>query len=123
LNRLTWVAVGAALCALSVAAGAFGAHALKARLSADSLALWETAAKYAMYGGLGLAMTGLIGSQLPRTGFEIAALAITVGTVIFSASLMSLALGAPRWFGAITPLGGALMILGFVLVAWTVLKN
>ena len=56
---LNWIALGAIGCAVAVAAGAFGAHGLRARLDADALALWETAARYLMYGSLGLVVIGL----------------------------------------------------------------
>lgn len=113
---MNWLAIGALVCAASIVAGAFGAHALAARLAAESLVLWETAARYLMYGGLGLALIGLAGrlGSLPLTapGWSLFA-----GTLLFSGTVFALALGSPRWFGAITPLGGLLMIVGFVLFA------
>lgn len=110
--------IGAVACALSVIAGAFGAHGLEARLDPAALALWETAARYLIYGGFGLLVTGLLSQHGSRRGLDAAALSLTVGSLIFSGTVFALALGGPRWLGAVTPLGGAGMILGFLLLAW-----
>ena len=112
-----WVAVGAVGCALAVIAGAFGGHALGSRLDERSLQLWETAARYLMYGAFGVLLAGLAGTRWP--GMERAAWALLAGTVVFSGTVAALALGGPRWLGAVTPLGGTLMIVGFLLFAWT----
>ena len=119
-NAALWI--GPALCALSVMAGAFGAHGLKARLTAEALELWETAARYLIYAGLGLTLVGIVGRQWTRPGFDWAAVALLVGAVVFSGTVAALALGAPRWLGAVTPLGGLLLILGFALFAWTAFR-
>ena len=116
------IASGALICALAVVAGAFGAHGLKARLSAESLALWETAARYLIYSGFGLTLVGLVARQWPRPGFGWAASALVVGGVVFCGTVAALALGGPRWLGAVTPLGGLLLILGFLLFAWTAFR-
>lgn len=116
------LAAGALWCALAVAAGAFGAHALAERLDVRSLALWETAARYLMYGGLGAILAGMAGLQWPRAGFDYAGLALLVGAAVFSGTVAAIALGAPRWLGAITPIGGLLMIAGFLAFAWTALR-
>jgi uncharacterized membrane protein YgdD (TMEM256/DUF423 family) len=112
-----WVAAGALGCALAVVAGAFGAHALAGRLDERALQLWETAARYLMYGSLGLVLVGLAAARWP--GAERAAWALLAGTVVFAGTVAALALGGPRWLGAVTPLGGTLMIVGFLLFAWT----
>ena len=114
--------IGPALCALAVLAGAFGAHGLKARLAPESLALWETAARYLIYAGFGLTLLGIAARQWPRSGFDWAAGSLLVGAAIFSGTVAALALGGPRWLGAVAPLGGLLLILGFVLFAWTALR-
>ncbi|WP_412029534.1 DUF423 domain-containing protein [Deinococcus yunweiensis] len=102
---------GAVLAALGVALGAFGAHALKSQLSADLLASFETGVRYQMYAALALIALGSTGRP------QRAGLWLTLGAVIFSGSLYVLALSGVRWLGAITPIGGALMIGGFVLAA------
>ena len=112
-----WIATGALCCALAVVAGAFGAHGLKARLDADALALWETAARYLIYGGFALVLVGLAGLRAAGRGLDLAAICLLTGSLIFSGTVAFLALGGPRWLGAVTPIGGTLMIAGFVLFA------
>lgn len=109
---------GALLCALAVAGGAFGAHALRGRLEPRDLELWETGARYLMYCGLALLVFGLAARQQARPGYTIAAQILLVGALVFSGTVAALALGAPRWLGAITPLGGLLIIVGFLVFAW-----
>ena len=115
----TWISAGALCCALAVVAGAFGAHGLERRLDADALALWETAARYLMYGGLGIVLTGVTALHEPRRGFDTAAALLLAGSVVFSGTVGALSLGGPRWLGAVTPLGGLLLILGFVALGWS----
>ncbi len=115
---MPWVSVGAVGAALSVIAGAFGAHALADRLDARALALWETAARYLMVGGLGLIGLGLAQAHRAHRYFRPAGIALGLGAVVFSGTLFAMALGAPRVLGAITPLGGAGMVLGFVLFSF-----
>ncbi|HEX5758384.1 MAG TPA: DUF423 domain-containing protein [Thermoanaerobaculia bacterium] len=120
----SWIAIGALLAASAVAAGAFGAHALAARLDARALALWETAARYLMYSGLGLALLGLFARQAPASGaLRAAGWCLLLGAAIFSGTVFALALGGPRLLGAVTPLGGTLLILGFLLFAWAALRG
>lgn len=117
---LNWIAVGAVAAALAVVAGAFGAHALAARLDARSLALWETAARYLMYGGLALVLVGLAERGGLRSGA--AGWCLLLGSALFSGTVAALALGGPRWLGAVTPLGGVLLIAGFLLFAWSAIR-
>jgi uncharacterized membrane protein YgdD (TMEM256/DUF423 family) len=119
---MPWIALGAFGAALAVAAGAFGAHALAARLDAHALALWETAARYLMYGALGILALGLAARQSPARGFGGAGWCLLAGTLLFSGTVGALALGSPRWLGAITPLGGLLLIAGFLLFGWAALR-
>lgn len=112
-----WIALGALLCALGVAAAAFGTHALSARLDARSLELWELASRYLIYGGFALCLVGIVAFQRLERGFDNPALALFAGTLIFCGTLAAMALGGPRWLGAVTPVGGALVILGFLLFA------
>lgn len=119
MTARAWLALGAFVAAAAVIAGAFGAHGLKARLDADALALWETAARYATYSGLALMAIGLTGlvdrSTSPSTWLATAPWLLSFGVLIFSGTVAVLALGGPRWLGAVTPLGGLLMIVGLVL--------
>jgi len=118
---LNWISIGAFAAALAVIAGAFGAHALADRLDAHHLTLWETAARYLMYGALSLVLLGLAargsGGGAPG-GYGVAGWSLALGTLVFSGTVASLALGGPRWLGAVTPLGGLLMIAGLAFFGW-----
>jgi uncharacterized membrane protein YgdD (TMEM256/DUF423 family) len=115
---MNWIFIGALCAALSVIAGAFGAHALAARFEPRELQLWETAARYLMYGALSLVMLGLFARQGAARGVNGAGWCLFLGSVIFSGTVFSLAAGGPRWLGAVTPFGGTLMIVGFLIFAW-----
>jgi uncharacterized membrane protein YgdD (TMEM256/DUF423 family) len=104
---------GALLAALGVALGAFGAHALSDALGPDRIGWWQTAVQYQMWHAVGLVAMAALPLRLGR-----AATLLAGGTVIFSGSLYILALTGARWLGAITPIGGALMISGWLLLAW-----
>jgi uncharacterized membrane protein YgdD (TMEM256/DUF423 family) len=114
---MNWIALGALLAAVAVAAGAFGAHGLAARLDERALALWETAARYLMYGAFALLANGLW-ARLAGRGADGAGWCLLLGSVVFSGTVAVLALGGPRWLGAVTPLGGTLLIAGLLLFAW-----
>ena len=112
------IVVASVLMALAVAFGAFGAHALKTRLPPDMLAIWQTGVTYHAWHalallGLGLLMLHAQGSAALRY----AAWLFVAGIVLFAGSLYLLALGAPRWVGAITPFGGVAFIAAWIAVA------
>ena len=115
--------IGALSGFLGVAAGAFGAHALKARLTEDMLAIFETGARYQMYHALALVLIGVLGLVRPTPAFTGAGWAWTIGTILFSGSLYILALTGIRTFGAITPLGGLGFLIGWALLAWGTLRS
>jgi uncharacterized membrane protein YgdD (TMEM256/DUF423 family) len=115
-NRI--LVAGALLAASGVMLGAFGAHALRASLDPVRLGWWQTAVQYQMWHAIGL--VALAAAPLPRPGRP--ALLLTLGTLIFSGTLYLMALTGIRWLGAITPLGGAMMILGWLLLAWKARK-
>jgi uncharacterized membrane protein YgdD (TMEM256/DUF423 family) len=115
-------ATGALLAMLAVAAGAFGAHALATRVPADRLAIFEIAVRYQMYHALGLFALSWAISRWPGGSFGTAAWLILAGTVVFAGTLYAMTFGAPRWLGAVTPIGGALMILGWGAAAWSALR-
>ena len=112
-----WIVLGAANAFLSVAAGAFGAHALKARLSPELLTIFETGARYHMYHALGLIAVGLVAQARPSPLLPASGWAMLAGIVLFSGSLYALALSGVRALGAITPLGGLGFLVGWVLLA------
>jgi uncharacterized membrane protein YgdD (TMEM256/DUF423 family) len=120
---MNWIFLGALLGAVSVIAGAFGAHALAARLEPRELALWETAARYLMYGAFAIILLGLFGRQGSAKGVAGAGWCLLAGSLIFSGTVFALALGSPRWLGAVTPIGGTLLIIGFLIFAWAALKG
>lgn len=116
-----WLFLGALSAFVSVAAGAFGAHALRTRLTPDMLAVFETGARYQMYHSLGLIALGLLAQQRPSALLDAAGWALTAGIVLFSGSLYALSLSGIRVLGAITPLGGLGFLVGwalFALAAW-----
>ena len=107
---MNWIMIGAILGFVSVAAGAFGAHALKAILTADRLEIFETAVRYQMYHSLAILVAGLLGASQAAWSFFL-------GILVFSGSLYLLVLTDRRWFGAVTPIGGVLFLVGWVLLA------
>ncbi|MEF8792402.1 DUF423 domain-containing protein [Thiohalorhabdus sp.] len=118
-----FLVLGALVAALGVGLGAFGAHGLKERLSADMLAVFETGVRYHLVHALGLIAVALTAFHLGETGwFKGAGWVMVVGLVIFPGTLYALALGGPRWLGAVTPLGGTAFIVAWVLLAVAVLR-
>ena len=114
--KANFVSVGAACAAVGIALGAFGAHALRATCSDAQLALWETATRYWLVGAFGMLLFGLARRQ--REQSPLPGWLLLTGSLLFSGSLYALVLGAPRAVGAITPLGGLLLIGGFLSFAW-----
>jgi uncharacterized membrane protein YgdD (TMEM256/DUF423 family) len=112
-----WLILGAASAFLSVAAGAFGAHALRARLAPDLLTIFETGARYHMYHSLGLIAIGLLSQLRPSPLLNGAGWAMSAGILLFSGSLYVLALSGVRALGAITPFGGLGFLAGWLLFA------
>jgi uncharacterized membrane protein YgdD (TMEM256/DUF423 family) len=113
------LALAALLMLVAVAAGAFGAHALKTRLSPDLAAVWQTAVQYHAWHALGILAAGLLLLQWPdRHLLAIAAWLFVAGIVLFSGSLYGLALSGVRGLGAITPIGGVAFLAGWATLAW-----
>lgn len=109
----TFFRLGALSALLAVAAGAFGAHALRARLDPAALAVFETGARYQMYHALALLAVAWAASRWPSPWIARAGWLFVLGTVVFSGSLYLLALTGVRWLGAVTPLGGAAFLAGW----------
>jgi uncharacterized membrane protein YgdD (TMEM256/DUF423 family) len=116
MDRL-FFGLGALSALVSVAAGAFGAHALRARLTPEYLAVFETAARYQMYHALGLLAVAWAITRWPGALPVWAGWLLVLGTVLFSGSLYILALSGIRWWGAITPLGGVAFLAGWLCLA------
>ncbi|MFZ1908478.1 MAG: DUF423 domain-containing protein [Burkholderiales bacterium] len=118
-----FVAIGAAMAALAVVLGAFGAHALKARLPADMLEVYHTAVQYHFWHALGVLAVGLALQLSPEAGWlRTAGWLLTGGTVLFCGSLYLLALTGSKWLGAVTPLGGVAFILGWLALVVAALR-
>jgi uncharacterized membrane protein YgdD (TMEM256/DUF423 family) len=103
--------------AVSVALGAFGAHALRATLDEQALATWRTAIDYAFWHALALLGTAALARVGVTRALAVATIAFVAGIVLFSGSLCALALGAPRAFGIVTPFGGVAFIVGWIALA------
>jgi len=114
-----FVAVGALLACLSVAAGAFGAHVAAGRLPEPRLETLELAARYQMYHALALVAAGWAASRWPGSASTVAGAFFLVGILLFCGSLYALSFGAPRWLAMVTPFGGTSFLLGWLALAWT----
>jgi uncharacterized membrane protein YgdD (TMEM256/DUF423 family) len=116
--------LGALAGAAGVLLGAFGAHALKARLTPELLATWQTAVQYHFWHALALVAVGLVALHLPASAaLKWAGWLMLAGIVLFSGSLYVLALSGVRWLGAVTPFGGTAWIVAWLLLALAVLKS
>lgn len=113
MSRATLFAIGAVLGGIGVVFGAFGAHALEARLTAERLATFETAVRYQMLHALAILAAALLGGERAI----LAGILFLAGTALFSGSLYVLVLTGVRWLGAITPLGGVAFIAGWGVLA------
>ena len=112
------VAAGAINMFIAVAAGAFGAHALKQILSAEMLAVWQTAAHYQMIHALGLIAIAILMPRYQTVLLKRAGLIMLIGILIFSGSLYALAISGTRVLGAITPIGGLAFLVAWAMLTW-----
>ncbi len=122
MDRL-FAITGAVMALLAVTLGAFGAHVLRARVSPEDLIIFETGVRYQMYHALGLFVVAWAASRWPGATVHAAGWLFMAGILIFSGSLYLLVLTGTRWLGAITPLGGVAMILGWGLLAWGIFQG
>lgn len=113
--------VGALVCGVAVVAGAFGAHGLKDRLTPERLEVFETAVRYQMFHGLGLLVLAAL-QRAGVSGLDKASWCLLGGVLLFSGSLYGIVAGGPRWLGPVTPLGGLLFVVGWVLAALALRK-
>lgn len=107
---------------VAVALGAFGAHALKAKLTPTLLAVWQTAVQYHFYHVFALLIVALLLKSLNNAYLHWSGIVFTLGLLLFCGSLYALALGGPKWLGPITPLGGLFFMIGWGLLAAGALK-
>jgi uncharacterized membrane protein YgdD (TMEM256/DUF423 family) len=115
--------LGAVAAFVAVALGAFGAHALRARLTPADLDIFETAVRYQMYHALALIAVAWASTRWPGGLTLAAGWAFLIGIVVFSGSLYVLVLSGQRWLGAVTPLGGLAFLLGWLLLALRMLRS
>ena len=113
-------AAGALSAFLGVAAGAFGAHALRARLDPDLLAVFEVGVRYQLVHALAMLAIAWAAVTWPDTRVGRSAALFAAGTLLFSGSLYALALSGVRALGAVTPFGGVLFLAGWLNAAWCV---
>jgi uncharacterized membrane protein YgdD (TMEM256/DUF423 family) len=111
---------GSIIAGLGVAAGAFGAHALKEILDAPMLQVFETATRYVMYHAFGLCIVSWAIDRYPEQGLEKSGWLFLIGILLFSGSLYVVSLAGIRWVGAVTPLGGLAFMSGWLLLGWGV---
>ena len=119
MDRIFFI-LGSVLGALSVALGAFGAHALRGRIEEGLLANYQTGVTYMFFHALALFVVVMALTRWPQSNLSsIAGWLFVAGIVFFSGSLFLMAFTGARWLGAITPIGGVAFIAGWVLLAWT----
>ncbi|HAC78995.1 MAG: DUF423 domain-containing protein [Candidatus Binatia bacterium] len=119
------IGIGAILMALGVVLGAFGAHGLEGKITPEKLATFKTGVDYHLIHALGMIAVGLLAAQRGVSGGMLggAFWCLFAGVILFSGSLYALSLGGPRWLGPVTPLGGSLFIVGWVLLAWVATRS
>ena len=117
------VLIGCVSAGLGVAAGAFGAHMLKDLLEPNMLAVYDTATRYQMYHAFGLVLSGLVVRVGRDSGASKAGWLFLAGTLLFCGSLYGVSLLGIRWLGAVTPMGGVLFIVGWLVLGWRGLKG
>ena len=123
MNQLFFI-LGSISGGLAVALGAFGAHALRARLTPELLTTFETGVRYQMYHALALLATGMLITRVPTSSLlNAAGWLFVAGTLLFSGSLYLLCLTQKRWLGAVTPFGGLAFIAGWVCLALAALTG
>jgi len=116
-------ASGAIAGFLAVALGAFGAHALRNRLSPADLAIFETGVRYQMYHALAILLLAAIGARWASPWLDRAGWLFLAGIVIFSGSLYTLVLTGTRAWGAVTPFGGVAFLAGWLAAAWGIIRQ
>lgn len=118
-----FLSLGSINALLAVMLGAFGAHGLKSRISAEMLNIFQTGVQYHFYHALGLLGVGILFYHLPGSVWlKWSGWLMLAGIVIFSGSLYLLALTGTRWLGAVTPLGGISFIAAWIMLTIAVLK-
>ena len=113
---------GLFFCGFSVLMGAFGAHALKDKLSEYSMLIYDKAVFYQLFHAFGILITAVLAQIFNTQTFNLSGLLFIFGILLFSGSLFVLSLTGIKWFGAITPIGGVMFIVGWCLLFFKILK-
>jgi uncharacterized membrane protein YgdD (TMEM256/DUF423 family) len=116
-------ALGSLSGLIGVAAGAFGAHGLRGRLTPEMLEVWETAVRYQMYHALALLAVGWAVTRWPGSLTHAAGWLFVAGTLVFSGSLYLLSVSGVRWLGAVTPIGGVAFLARWACLIWAALRG
>jgi uncharacterized membrane protein YgdD (TMEM256/DUF423 family) len=111
-------AIGAISAFIAVAAGAFGAHGLRGRVTPEMLSIFEVGVRYQIYHAVGLMAAAWAHTRWPSTRIVTGGWFFVLGTVLFCFSLYLLSLTGLRWLGAVTPLGGLAFLAGWLCLAW-----
>ena len=118
-----YIIIASLFAALAILFGAFGSHALKERLSAQSLEVYDIATRYLIFHALGIFLIALLGFQLPKESLEIPVIMMIVGTSIFSGSLYLISMFDFKKLGMVTPIGGLLLIVSWLFLAYNTYKT
>tara|TARA_B100000674_G_scaffold160116_1_gene127961 strand:+ start:190 stop:558 length:369 start_codon:yes stop_codon:yes gene_type:complete len=118
-----YIIIASLFAALAILFGAFGSHALKERLSVQSLEVYDIATRYLMFHALGIFLIALLGFQLPKESLEMPVIIMISGTSIFSGSLYLIAMLNYKKLGMVTPIGGLLLIVSWLLLAYSIYKT
>ena len=113
-----WIITGTVLACIAIFFGAFGAHILKNKITAEYLIVFDTGVKYHFYHSLGLMIIGILAFHFPTEPLHIPCIFIVSGIILFSGSLYVLSITGLKWVGAITPLGGLSFIIGWIFTAY-----
>ena len=118
-----FISISAVLGLVGVALGAFGAHGLKERLSADMMSVYQTGSHYHLIHALALLGIGILARQMDVTAIKVAGISMIFGIFVFSGSLYALAISGVRILGAITPIGGVGFMIGWAALAVAAIQN
>ena len=113
---------GVFFCALSVVMGAFGAHSLKDKLSQYSMSIYDKAVFYQFFHAIAILFVAVLNKIFDTQDFSISGILLIIGILLFSGSLFILAITDMKWLGAITPIGGTLFIVGWLILFIKILK-
>jgi uncharacterized membrane protein YgdD (TMEM256/DUF423 family) len=117
-NSKFWIKIAGIYGVFGVATGAFGAHALKGKLPPELFTVFETGSRYCLVHAVALLAVGILSAIQPSIQIDRSGWCFTLGIAIFSGTLWILAITGQRWLGAITPIGGGFLILGWFMLFW-----